>query len=239
MVSLCKANLGLAVFVILVFGLTTSVQALTIYNAADDFSATNNPNGVWSYGWSSSLGSAFNLYTTPTSYPNGINAWGGVPWVTHNPTASTIVWSSTSWLPGQMIFHPGLYGQFSVVRWIAPSPGSIFIDAMFTGRDSAGTTTDVHVLHNSVSIFDGLVNTFGSGPSFATTRTVFMGDTIDFTVGYGSNGNYYFDNTSLHGMITYTTAIPEPSTFVLFGVGIIGTAIYGYRRWKKAESTPS
>jgi hypothetical protein len=32
-----------------------------IFNAAADFSATKNPNGVWSYGWSPTLGGTFVL----------------------------------------------------------------------------------------------------------------------------------------------------------------------------------
>ena len=32
------------------------------YDVAADFSAINNPNGAWRYGWSSTLTSAFNLY---------------------------------------------------------------------------------------------------------------------------------------------------------------------------------
>lgn len=39
------------------------VRASYIYDAAADFSPTSNPNGVWSYGWSATLGGAFQLYT--------------------------------------------------------------------------------------------------------------------------------------------------------------------------------
>ena len=33
------------------------------YDAAAQFSGTDNPNGVWSYGCTQSLGAAFHLYT--------------------------------------------------------------------------------------------------------------------------------------------------------------------------------
>jgi Ca2+-binding RTX toxin-like protein len=72
------------------------------------------------------------------------------------------------------------------------------------------TTTDVHVLHNGVSLFDGVVNGYGpgSGPSFSGNVSVTAGDTIDFAVGYGPDGNCYFDTTGIAA--TITTPAPAP-----------------------------
>ncbi|MBA7481861.1 Tol-Pal system protein TolB [subsurface metagenome] len=86
------------------------------------------------------------------------------------------------------------------------------IDAMFTGIDHGGTspflgtTTDVHVLHNGISLFDGEVIGYGDTSSFSTTVSVGMGDIIDFTVGYGSNQTHTCDSTALSATIT-----PEPA----------------------------
>src|SRR5262249_7622865 len=78
---------------------------------------------------------------------------------------------------------------------------------MFKGDNSAGTTTDVHVLHNGLALFDDDVIGFGtsSARSFATTLTVDTGDTIDFAVGYG-NGNYFSDTTGLKASIAFHDA---------------------------------
>lgn len=206
-------------------------------NAAADFSATMNPTGPWSYGSTLTSGSTFTLY--PTASSNGpIDGWSypffGSPFVTHNSSASPVVINTISWLPGQLIFHPGLFGEFSVVRFTVPETGMLNLSAAFTGRDTLGTTTDVHVLYNNVSIFDGVVSGFGpgSGTSFATSFSVAVGDTVDFTVSYGGN-NWLNDATSLDAMLVGTTqqgAVPEPGSLVLFGAGVLGLLGYGWRR---------
>ncbi len=50
------------------------------YNPAGDFSLAGNPNGVWSYGWSTTLGSAGNLDSSNTTAYSGISGLDG--WLT-------------------------------------------------------------------------------------------------------------------------------------------------------------
>jgi hypothetical protein len=180
------------------------------YNAALDFSATDNPDGVWSYGWSPTLGGGF-VPDTATLSLAGIDDWlgeqagDGNPSVTHNGTSDVVTVSSVTWQPGQLVFHPGPSGQYSMVRWTAPRAGSLSLAASFSGQDFIGpTSTDVHVLHNNAPMFDGEVLDFGAGPSFATTLTVLAGDTIDFAVGYGSDGMFDCDSTGLDATVSYT-----------------------------------
>jgi len=73
----------------------------------------------------------------------------------------------------------------------------------FSGVDfGPGTTTDVHVLHNGISLFNGAVIGGSSITKLPTTLvSVLIGDTIDFTVGVGSNGNYFGDSTGLAASI--------------------------------------
>jgi ELWxxDGT repeat protein len=183
------------------------------YDAALDFSATDNPNGVWSYGWSPSLGG---IFVQDTSHRNnsGIDGWNGEqagdgnPSVTHNGTADTITLGSMIRQPGQLSFHPGPNGQYSVVRWTAPRAGSLSLAASFSGLDITPTSTDVHVLHNSAALFDGQVTAFGAGPSFNTTAFVAAGDTIDCVVGYGSNHTFDCDTTGLKVFVSYDTSPP-------------------------------
>jgi hypothetical protein len=196
----------------------------TTFDVAADFSATNNPNGVWSYGWSSTLTSAFNLYPNNGKVDEIINIdiWADfghfssyypTPQVAHNGTGSinNDHWTIT-WQAGQFSLHPGDGGEYSHARWTAPDAGTIDIASMFTGIDHYfGTTTDVHVLHNGISLFDGLVNGFGNTSSFSTTVTVGKGDIIDFAVGYGINQSHTCDTTALSATISF---IPEPSGMV-------------------------
>ena len=59
------ALLGLAAFT-----LPTTASA---FDAAGDYSATSNPNGPWTYGWSYGLGGTFH-----TDITNSL-AWGSTP----------------------------------------------------------------------------------------------------------------------------------------------------------------
>ncbi len=190
------------------------------FDAASEFSASVNPNGVWSYGWSTNLGSAFQLYTT-TDVENGFDRWtgnlslDGHPSVYHNGTGSTITVPSTlqTLQAGQLAEHPGSGGQYALVRWTAPTAGNFSITTSFFGVDQNGASVDVHVLRNSIAIFNGTVTGFNVPTSFFTNIVVGAGDTIDFAVGYGSNGTYFDDLTGLSAEI-----IPEPTTLLLTAV---------------------
>lgn len=200
-----------------------STASATTFDVAADFSATDNPNGVWSYGWSSTLTSALNLY--PNNYNDiGLDVWAdlghisrGAPSVAYNGTGNAITQyeNGITWQPGQLSLHPGESGEYSHARWTVPDAGIFNISAMFTGIDQNGTSTDVHVLHNGTSLFDGLVNGFGNTSSFSTTVSVGTGDIIDFAVGY-DGGGFWNDSTALSA-----TIVPEPATLLLLGLGAL------------------
>ena len=129
--------------------------------------------------------------------------------------------------PDQLVIHPGPGGQYDVVRFTAPGVNTYSISTAFFGVDSRPTTTDVHVLRNGVSLFDGNINTYNpdSGLTFSKTVTLSTGDTIDFAVGIGSNGNFYSDSTGLQARIT-----PVPTTagdLAVRSVELPGKAIVG------------
>jgi hypothetical protein len=203
----------------------TAESSSHTWNAAEDFSVASNPGGDWSYGWSSSLGSTLHLYPEH-EHPFGLalDSWvdpaivqAGAPTVYHNGTLNSIsgINSVLNWQPGQLTFHPGALGQYSVVRWTAPAAGTIRIATTFTGNDT--TTTDVHILDNGRVLFNGLVNGLHDSTSFSATEIVAARDTIDFTVGVGTNGSFYNDTTTLDASITLA-ALPSnvvPVTLVV------------------------
>lgn len=194
-------------------GFTVEVTATEHgYDPAAQFSATSNPNGTWSYGWSQSRGSAFNL-DTEHLLDFGLDAWhsnccGNDPFlgVYYNQTGVINHGNgSVNIPPGAINMHPGPEGQNSVVRWTAPANGQYAVKVTFSGLDFEGpTTTDVAVLHNDTQLYSSNVD--GSGPSsdqfYSGTVSVLAGGTIDFTVGYGTDGNYGFDSTRLEATIT-------------------------------------
>jgi hypothetical protein len=220
------------------------------FDAAADFSATSNPNGVWSYGWTQTLGSSFILDAIHEN-SFGLDFWEGsietdsppgfFPTVFHNGTVNTIYYFDTvAVAAGQLGLHPGPDGQYGVVRFTAPAHGTYSIDSAFTGIDFF-TATDVHLLVNEASIFDGEVVVFdgvgiGSGPSFSTLRALQAGDTIDFAVGFGSPiiGSYFNDSTGLAAQIR---VVPEPVSLIMLWTGLVGMLSYaGCRRASMASA---
>jgi hypothetical protein len=236
-------KIPLIVTLSLVFLAVPHLQASIVYDAAADFSPTNNPNGVWSYGWSSSLGSAFNIDVSSTTL-NGLDLWEGAapgvgglfyPVVAHNGTTNPITSGTVSYLAGQLGFHPGPGDQYGVIRFTAPIAETLVLSSSFTGLDFVGpTTTDVHVLLDGSPIFNGAVDGFGagSGPSFATTLTLAMGETVDFAVGYGSNGNYLFDSTGITATLG-SVAVPEPSTM---GLAVLSGLMLAGHAWRRRRT---
>ena len=163
------------------------------YDPAADFSPTNNPNGVWSYGSELGAGSAFQLFGVATN-SGGLDIWsgsGGAPLILHNGTSQVITSGATIWEPNDFGLRPVLGGtngtpsNYSVARFTAPSTGVYRFSPVFYARSTNTTMTDVHVLLDGQSIFDGQVN---GTPPYALTYSdleegVLAGGNIDFLVG--------------------------------------------------------
>ena len=215
-----------------------SVSADVVYDAVADFDSGANPNGPWSYGWRTTADStAFTPFLThgqPPSCPSGIEGWSDDPYglVAKNMTDTTIIYgyyNNVVLPPGTMAMHPGgnpgaVTG--AVLRWTAPVSGLCSIQANFVGSDTQGTTTDVHVVYMGSSLFSDTISGYLDAKAFSGSTNVIAGNTIDFFLGDG--GNYIIsDSTRLAATITL---VPEPSTFVLLGVGTIILFAYVWRR---------
>jgi hypothetical protein len=205
---------------------SSSAVVVGAYDAAADFSTAANPNGVWSYGYSTTLGGtlAFHASTAPVPAYTAISNWHtdlgyGVPVILRNATASTVTNNTGTIVlaPGQLASHPGTGGEFSVVRFTAPFAGFLNVSGSFLGADLVGTTTDVHILLNGNPVFNGDVFGFGagSGPSFNSNLSLGIGDHLDFVVGWG-NGDFTSDATAVTAIITQ---VPEPTTAAMLMLG--------------------
>lgn len=124
------------------------------------------------------------------------------PCVTHNPTDRTLTGLGITWEAGRLALHPGMNGEYSVIRWSCPSADRYVLRADFEGI-STHTTTDVHVLHNGRPLHDGLINVQGASNASAYEASVDLvaDDTIDCVVGFG-NGDYGSDTTGLRFRLT-------------------------------------
>ena len=226
----------LLIFVAVIVGCTGAARAAT-YDISTDFSTASNPNDVWTYGFSTTLGGILIPYVQ-SSTSGGIQAWRSLnanePVDFNNQTNGAIITCvGCDALPAHTAaFHPGPNGEFSVYRFIAPSAGIYMLDATFVGIDHGDT--DVHILDNGTEIYSANIATQGDSQSHSETRTLLLGETIDFAVGVGTDGSFLFDSTSINGSLTLS-AVPEPEIYGLLtaGLGLIG---FVARRRKKALS---
>jgi hypothetical protein len=207
-------------FVVLA-SLLADISALSqTYNAEKDFSITQgNPNGVWSYTWSSSLDSTQTLYSITQTNVNGgtVQAWcystGGtpIPLVEENATASTQLGVLP---PETLAFHPGYQSQFSHVVWNAPANGSCAVSAPFFSL--GGGNTEVYVVFRSGGtsnqLWSGNIVGATTNLSFTTNLTVNAGDQIDFSVGVGGDSPND-DTTGLAPQINFTGTPSQPPQF--------------------------
>ena len=207
------------------------------YDIAADFSTSSNPNGAWSYGYSTTLGGSLILHASTTAHPayTSIDNWHtdlgyGVPVILRNST-SVAVTNDTGTIvlgAGQLASHSGTSGEFSVIRFTSPAAGLFNVSGSFLGADLVGTTTDVHILLNGSEVFAGSVLGFstGSGPSFNSNWSFSAGDTLDFVVGWG-NGDFTSDATLISAVITQ---VPEPGAAAMLALGGLALVLRSARR---------
>jgi hypothetical protein len=172
--------------------------ANVVYSAANDFSFTLNPNAAWSYGFTTTVGGPFTLYTTAGStFYSGEAGWFG-PIPGFFAPGYPLVVAGPNQVPTVLDLGPGP-SSYTVVRWTAPSRGRWDVVGQFVGTGL--TTGDVHVLRNGVPIFNSGLN--GSQvANFSLAVNVAPGDTLDFAAGPGPDGNNDSDPTGFNVTIT-------------------------------------
>lgn len=209
--------------IVLMLSVSCLTQAATIFDPAADFSLSANPNHVWQYGYSEthSLDPAqFRLdkYGTTAGL---IGFWhpdktdkpgpGYYPYIAYNTTKQTQYGSSNGWSlrPDEIAMEGSNTGQYTLLRFVAPESGTYEISARFAGVHFGLSTTDVHVLHNAVSLFDADIQGYGGDAAFhkiegASPTANYSGrielkanDTITFACAYGKNQTHYSDTTGL------------------------------------------
>jgi len=173
-------------------------SANVVYSAAHDFSFTLNPNSVWSYGYTTTVGGAFNLYTVAglTDFSNEAGWFGPISGCC--APGYPLVVAGPSQVPTVLDMGPGP-SSYSVVRWTAPSRGRWDVVGQFFG--TGATTGDVHVLHNGAEVFKSALNGSEVAP-FSLAINVSPGDTVDFAAGPGADGNNDGDSTGFNVTIT-------------------------------------
>jgi hypothetical protein len=208
---------------IVILSVCCLMQAATTFEPSAEFSLNANPNHVWQYGYSEthSLDPGKFRLDKYGATAGPIGFWhpdktdkpgpGYYPYIAYNTTSQSQYGSSNGWSlrPGEIAMEASNTGQYSLLRFIAPESGAYEVSARFAGVHFGLSTTDVHVLHNAVSLFDAYIEGYGGDPAFhkiegASPTANYSGrlelkanDTITFACGYGKNQTHFSDTTGL------------------------------------------
>lgn len=191
----------------------TALAAAQTYDFTSAFNLSSNPNGVWTYGYTTSVAGTFNVYTNSTT-SGGVSIWY-TPGLSGDNTPSAFLNQSGSTINGvangEAGLHSGPSGQLSVARFTAPTANSFTISGKFGAGDVG--TVDVYILKNGATLFSALNSS--TDQTFNLSQTIAVGDTIDFVV--GPAGGNPFDSTPLTATIS---SVPEPATIAFLGLGV-------------------
>ncbi len=177
--------------------------------------------GFASYGDNVAWGAPGDLHSSLGSYPT---PWfAGAPGLSQNLT--NLIWMQSVWLGA-----PSAEGIASMLTWTAPETGDYSFSGLFVSGNQSGNGA-------SAAIVDSLLGTAplartvlanNSTQSFSFQKSYTAGDVVQFQV--GSN----FTTGNAVGLQVVITAVPEPSTLCLAGLGCAAAAVYGFRRKRSA-----
>lgn len=219
--------------------LTVPAAASIIYDATAEFSVTDNPNGVWSYGYWGTIEDP-DTFTTydyvqdleDLGQPAGVKVWHRAPagtWdpgVAYNTTDSVIVAPWGTYNPHQIYIGPaGPNPNGCIVRWTAPASGTYAVSALFT-RVSLAYGASTYAETQGWVGSEKMYTLVGDG-TWSGTYTVASGETIDFVARLVEDNPFTNVPTQLNATITL---VPEPSALVLVSTALLGLLAYA---WKK------
>jgi hypothetical protein len=209
----------------------------TVYNPATDFASgwasATNPNGVWSYGFSSTVTGAVTLYTGRVA---GADSPNQLFWI--SPGNNCCIASPAVGFNKGPAFDDGNVAlaadQMDLVASVsqnlatdlvftAPSSGNYSLTTTFIGAQR-GIGVSVYLLKNAASLFSSSVTAFGQLVPFDTTLSLTAGDSVEFVVLQGSG----LQNTGLDVSLS-SGAVPEPSTWAMM---LAGFASLGFAAWR-------
>jgi hypothetical protein len=226
---------------------TANPASAFAYDANVDFVPNSpNPNDVWSYGYTTSLGGAFTPhlehFSTSDAYGWRTNLGFGAPAFTYFTSPGFGI------LAGETSLHGGPSNEFSVVRFTTPATGPYDLLATWRGPGDTGNT-DLYLLKNSNggSLLGSTTSTTISGMIQLYNVSLVAGDTIDLDLGTGGDG-FFSDNTPVNLQIT--SALPgdynhngavDAADYVLWrkSPGTYGGNPAGYNTWRANFGQPS
>lgn len=190
------------------------VKGQAVYSALLDYtpgwSAGMNPNGVWRYGWSSTLTGPIKLFSQAQLAPvdNGMkqmwldpdNNAGFAPSVSRN-SGSDFDNGNASFAAGALLLTPGEGGTYAHVVWTAPSQGLYTVAVTFYSQQY-GLNAEVEVLVNGKVKFSNTLTSLGESHGFAQRFLLRTGQTVDFVVGPNGQPELHAAHAGLEAVIS-------------------------------------
>ncbi|HYL64932.1 MAG TPA: hypothetical protein VE077_20140 [Candidatus Methylomirabilis sp.] len=195
-----------------------------------------NPNGVWSYGYSSGFTSPITLYDKTVR--NGINGPNAKYWLSssvHRGTSPAVAYNdgpafddgNSALLANEFDIVAGLGGQYSNLIFTAPADGEYSIAGDFRGAQY-GVGTVVGVVADGKIVFSSKVTFAGEHVPFRIAPSLQAGSTVVFSVGPGG-GN---QNTGLSIAIAKPCGLNQSPTLTPTGEITCSSLSTGNRRTK-------
>lgn len=231
----------------------TNPASADVYDALNDFSTGNNPNGPWSYG-EGQIGTSFSLFPTfqlvdPVDIPN-IYGWdisqGHPPLVAINSSGSLQLFgdptSSFAIIPTNALFvhPPGDPAQDVIVAWTAPSAGIYDLSGFFEILHGMPSGIIGQVYDGADPLFSRYLRYPAATPSAPGATANFDIDDLNLAAGdmlyFGVNSagtdlNDWtgFDVTITEGYVPPPPSVPEPSTWTIMLIGFASLGFVGYQ----------
>lgn len=231
--------LGCTVAVCLAAGVVTAevYDANAQYVASELGDSPAAEFGTWSLGYrayaSGYASTDFTVYTGHTA-TGDIRGWYllGAPYQvpqTYVNVSGTDI--SGNLAKDQIGMHPGTQNisdhAYTLLRWTAPKAGKIDIASVFNAPNGT-SSTDVHLVLNGTSIWDGAVNNGSGATASLTGTTVAQNDVLDLVVGPGTTPAGGNDWTGVFHTVSYQ--VPEPGALSLLVGSVFGLLAYAWRR---------
>jgi hypothetical protein len=217
-----------AVLVVVLY-CTATCNAEIIYNATTDFATGSNPNGVWSYHFSNdTLRDGTYALLTEVDPLGGGPGGGSLVWHADSGVATaqrpfagvnTTSLGGSSWQINELAIHPGqsaggLGSGLAVLSWTSPFTGTVDVDYSLAMGLSGDVLWFFEQNDSANTLATGSLSGLSATDTISLTNiSVNGGDRLNFVV--DSNGSVGSDLVRLSNATIASTAVPEPSSFLL------------------------
>jgi hypothetical protein len=219
------------------------------FRAIDGWRPTaNSETARWQFGTMTTLGGPLTLFSLHGERTDVQYDWWSFdgtffgPVMAYNGSGDTVMIPGTPdivWPDDQLVISPGAKNgtpQHTSLRWIAPESGQYDIEGAFTDLQQSSVSMNVVVNGNSIFVDSllGFTKLQGKRPFSLDNVFVEQGQAVDFVVSSGGD-----DGRDVLGISAeITNAVPEPSSVVLAGIGLLlvaGLRLYRIERQRRAR----